>query len=454
MRDVKFERELKDLLYYVLQYGIDRSTFSNSVPDSNKEEMIAFVSKVHKGFMLAQKNVIADLTTVLNEKKIAKHQLKIANFERNKDAKREYQNLIGKLNFQEYVFRKIIDSIAFILLNHELSDARRLYCGEEPIDITDSNLLSCVNYSREAYENNPMTFALISDLSSFIQAGDILQIEFGKRLSVIELKEGSTNEKVISTIKFYEKTKCERFLGLTLAQEKPKFKEQLFRTVKQIYKDQSIVNVLNSGHGTDAFTGLNVDVLEGDIKLKTFCNVVRELLEKARTKGYAISVIDNCLPIGVYYNNQFPRGMFECWMKSIKVEFPIYNLLQSLLDPTAYSLFLLDLPQNLIVDIVLGKVSILMSIDVKQWLNPLEEKGYKIEWISEGKMKSLYKTQNNRIFPIKVGEKCVVLEKDGIRIPPQSGMLARMFTMFSTPSSMRRYIEAIFKEEQSKHPHK
>lgn len=450
MKDVKFERELKNLIYYVLQYGIHRSTIKADMPNPSYDEMVAFVTNVHKGFMLAQESVVRNLTEVLQQKKKAKQQLKIDNRERNTAAKKADQDLLNKLKYQEYVFRKVIDSIAFILLRYELSDARRLYCGEEPIDITDSNLQSCIEYSQDIYQKDPMTFALISDLSSFIQAGDILQYRYGEKVSVIELKEGVVNEKVLETMRFYEQTKCDMFLNLTLEQEGPGFERQLSRTVKQIHKDRSIVDVMNTGRGTDMFTGLNVNVIQGNGEIQTFTEIVKELLKDARAKGYATSVIEGCLPIGVYYNAKFPKEIFSDWMRLIKIDFPIIDLRQSILDPTAYPIFLLGIPQSSLVDIVLGRVSILMSIDIDSWLLPLKQGGYKIDYIPRSKLQSICRSSLKNIHPIMLEGKCVTVEKNGSKQFLQKGLLARMFTMFSTPSSMRKYIVEMFKQDQPK----
>lgn len=450
MKDVKFERELKNLIYYVLQYGIHRSTIKADMPNPNYDEMVAFVTNVHKGFMLAQESVVRNLTEVLQQKKKAKQQLKIDSRERNTVAKKADQNLLNKLEYQEYVFRKVIDSIAFILLRYELSDARRLYCGEQPIDITDSNLQSCIKYSQEIFQKDPMTFALISDLSSFIQAGDILQYRYGEEVSVLELKEGVVNEKVLETMRFYEQTKCDMFLTLTLEQEGPRFERQLLRTAKQFQKEQSIVDVINTGRGTDMFTGLNVNVIQDNMEFETFTETVKELLKDARAKGYAISIIDGCLPIGVYYNAKFPKEIFAYWMKVSKINAPIIDLRQSILDPTAYPIFLLGIPQSSLVDIVLGRVSILMSIDIDCWLLPLKQDGYKIDYIPKSKLQSTFKSSLKNIHPIMSEGKCVTVEKNGIKQFLQKGLLARMFTMLSTPSSMRKYIVEMFKQDQPK----
>ncbi len=48
------------------------------------------------------------------------------------------------------------------------------YTTDELIDITDSNLDSELYYIDEYVKENPEGFVLISDLTSFIQVGDIV----------------------------------------------------------------------------------------------------------------------------------------------------------------------------------------------------------------------------------------------------------------------------------------
>lgn len=439
MKDVKFERELKLLLNYIREYGIQHSTITKKdIPGSDGHDK--FVTNVHKGYMFAQRNVLSNLTKVLNEKKLIKEKLKDANRAKDKTAKEECLSTLEKLKFQELAFRKIIDSIAWTLLGFEMSAVRRLYGGEELIDITDSNIESCVKYSEDIFSKNPLEFALISDLTSFVQAGDILHYEYGKRLSIVELKSGKTNEKVFNVLDFYQKTKCDNYLYTTLEKEGDKFRKQLTRTVKQIATETAVVDTLKTGQGTDRLTGLNVNIIQEQLELDTFTDNVLDLIEKARGKGYAISVIEDCLPIGVYFNDKFPNIAFVEWMKIMKNEIPIYDIRQSLLDPVAFPLFLQPFSQNTIIDIVLGNISILMSIDINAWLAPLEKEGYKIKWLSEKETRKFNANIKGKHIPLSINGKSIMVEKDDFSFTIQGGLFVRMFTSFNTPSAMRKYL--------------
>lgn len=445
MKEVKFKRELNLLLNYIREYGIQHSTITKKdIPGSDAHN--TFVANVHKGYMLAQKSVLDNLTKVLKEKKLFKEKLKDANRAKDKEIKEECLSILEKLKFQELAFRKIMDSIAWTLLGFDMSDVRRLYGGEELIDITDSNIESCIQYSEDVFSRNPLEFALISDLTSFVQAGDILHYEYGKQLSIVELKSGKTNEKVFNVLDFYQKSKCENYLHMMLEKEGDKFRKQIVRTVKQIATETAVVDTLKTGHGTDRLTGLNVNIIQKQLELDTFTDIVLELVEKARGKGYAINVIENCLPIGVYFNDKFPKIVFLEWMKVMSNETPVYDLRQSLLDPVAFPLFLQPFSQNAIIDIVMGKISILMSIDVDKWLAPLEGEGYIVKWLSEKETRKFNANIKGKVSPLSINGKALVVEKENVSFTIQGGLFVRMFTSFNTPSAMRKYLTETYKE--------
>lgn len=448
MKDVKFERELKLLLCYIREYGIQHSNISIKEPYESDIHN-RFVANVHKGFMFAQRNVIDNLIIILKEQKQIKAQIKEANKVKDKSTKEECCILLKKLKFQEYVFRKIMDSIAWIILGFEVSDIRRLYGGEELIDITDSNIESCIAFSENIFSNNPMAFALISDLTSFVQTGDILLFEYGKKLEVVELKSGDTNAKVLDLLDFYIKNQCDYFLDKTFQKEGHKFEKQFMRTVKQLATESEVVNTLKTGQGIDRLTGLNVDIVQEHIELDTFTDVVLQLIETARKKGYAICVIENCLHIGVYFNNKFPSTIFYEWMENRKIETPIYDLSKSIWQPLAFPIFLQPFSENTILDILNRNITILMTIDINVWLAPLKKDGYQIKWLSE-KQTRKNNAKIKGIKPFSIKGKSISIEKDDYGMILQGGIFGRMFTLFNTPSAMRKYIIELHKKVAEK----
>jgi len=163
----EFERELKSLIYYIREYGIQHADIKLNDIETNSEIQHQFVSSVHKGFSLAQQSVISCLTKILLEQKLVKANIKKSNVEKSKNEKAILNERLQQLKYQEHVLRRIVDSIAWQILQYDLTSIRRLYHGHALIDITDSNIDSCIRASKNIANENPLHFALINDISSF-----------------------------------------------------------------------------------------------------------------------------------------------------------------------------------------------------------------------------------------------------------------------------------------------
>ena len=100
--------------------------------------------------------------------------------------------LIEKIGFstrlsvsEELLYRSIADSIAWQFLGGQLCHARRLFKGQRQPDLKQSNFSSVVAAANSILQTDRDAMPLISDLTSFVQVGDILSMVPGKGLSVI-----------------------------------------------------------------------------------------------------------------------------------------------------------------------------------------------------------------------------------------------------------------------------
>ena len=114
----------------------------------------------------------------------------------------------GKLDFpKELLLRGIADAIAWQLLGHQLAHARRFFKSTAQPDLYNSNFESVVCAAQETLKDKPDAVSLISDLTSFIQVGDLLVYEPEKGLTIAEVKEGSMNAKIGDFMKFYTESR-------------------------------------------------------------------------------------------------------------------------------------------------------------------------------------------------------------------------------------------------------
>lgn len=318
MNDTKFSRELKSLIWYVRGYGIQHISFDiNSINGFTKEneKIEEFLTQVHRGFYLAQDRVTYLLKKVLLEQKELKKTISQVRCRHEKDKEQEIKQSLNNVKYQERVLRKVMDSIAGQIFNYDLTTLRRLYYGQELIDITDSNLNSEISFIKNYVRDNSYVFALISDLTSFIQIGDIITLSKNKGIEILELKEGTINEKISEVIDEAVKVQCPKYLQLRLETENESFIKHFERNVNQIFRAHKVIETISKGYGTDLNTGQKIRIIQDEIELDTFTDTVNKLSEDCNKKGYSISVIEGCLLIGVYDVGKFPSCAFDAWAK-------------------------------------------------------------------------------------------------------------------------------------------
>lgn len=443
MNDNKFTRELKPLIYYVREYGIRRIDFDisdKSLAFKDSEKADAFYYHCHQGFFAAQDRVICLLRKLLLEQKRLKTALKDARRERYKEEENKIDLAIQKARFQEQVLRKLMDAIAWQLFNYDLSTMRRLYCGEPAVDITNSNLdseLSFIKYYKEAH---PSGFSLISDLTSFIQIGDVVTIDKDTGVCIAELKEGRVNKQVFGIIEEVSKTQCANHLSRELEDKDENFLKQFKRVVRQMGRTNQVFETITTGHGTDLYSGQEVRIVQGEFSQSTYFDTLHDLAKNCHKKGYAISVVEECLLIGVYDTQKFPSHAFDAWSNMLKIKTPIYDMRASFFDPLSFPIFLHSFSVPFILDLILGRKVIKMCIDFEKWLTTFEKDGCKINWLSKKQTSKINATMKGESRIFDINGQGVEIERDGMKQVIGRGIFSRLYTSFLTPSSIKNLL--------------
>ena len=454
MNSQKFERELKKLIYYVREYGIQHLSFHPSELSHIRDDITIaeeFTTQVHKGFYFAQERVIDLLKKVINEQKKAKCDIAEARRNRDKSAERALLAKRDTAHYQECILRRVIDAIVWTLCGFELSTIRRLYMDQEPIDITDSNLNSELSFLESYKQAHPAGFALISDLSMIVQVGDIITKDLSEGTGIIELKEGRVNERIFEILHEYGENHCDHYLASVLSEEGKKVSEQFFRSVKQMHKDMLAVNIINEGQGEDPQSGKQVTVVESTLELATFNPVFLDVIKQAAIKGSACQTIQGCLTIAVYnvshpmaFSDQPSDAPLERPLKSNKkceedTTIRSMDLRQTLIDPTTRPLFLCPLPESYIVDIAMERTIVKFYFNVPLWLQMFEEQGFTVRMLGKKETARMKQQAKHGTQILEVNGQAVEIQKGAYKSLLGEGLLARMFTCLNTPLSMVDY---------------
>jgi len=444
MLDSNFQKEIKSILFFALEYGMRHVDMKSWGHKPN-----AFIVKVHEGYMKAQKLIIQNLLILGKEKKRVKVRLKEFRKIRDQESISKLENNIRKIEYKEIILRKIADSIAWTLLKHDSTKVKRLYLNNPQIEIYNSNLSHELQIIEDLFETDKLNFALLTDITSFIQIADLLIMDNEtKMVGFAELKEGKINQDISNTISHFLETQCDFALYQQLKDKDEKYFKQMDRVLKQTKKTIEVVNTINTGKGKDLATGLNVLIPDEVFEPSFYESILKHMLEEVQKKNYSLRTIDNCLIVGVYNSKNAPLHLgFNGWKKTCGIDFPTVDIRVFLQDPTARPLFLCNFSIDDKIKILNGEKHILMALDFNKWLEMLKEAGVKVELLSRKETERLNKVPDIQ-KPFEYQGKAIQIEYDGIKEILGGGIFEKMFNQFFRPTSIIDFIR--FKEKMIK----
>jgi hypothetical protein len=443
MFDNKFIKEVKTILYMITSYGIDRTkTEKIFLKGEVIRDFDHFITQVHIGFMMAQKNILFNLQKLSKDKKNIKEKIKASNMDI--DNRNKLKEQVKLLELKENIMKKLADSIAWKLLDYDYTSIRRLYHDQNQMDIGNSNILHDITTINAIFEENKRKFPLITDITSFMQTGDILLKDTSKgngSISIIELKEGKVNEKIEEILMNYTNNHCDYYLHNELKSKDEKFAKQFSRYIKQQKSMINVINTINSGEGIDQSTGLNVKISKDIFTVNSYEKDILDMLEEVNKKNYSTRVIDDCLLIGVYNNTKLNMQFaFKGWVDILKIDFPIINLFSSINIPLAYPLFIHSFSLEDKIKLIDGKKTVLMCLDINMWLEKMREKGISYRYLTTketGRINSV----NKNIKAFVLNDKAIEFDYKGNKTLLYDGLFGRMFYELINPSSIIDFLK-------------
>jgi len=438
MFDNVFIKEVKTILYMITSYGIDRTKTEKKF---SKGEVIKdfdhFIIQVHIGFMMAQKNILFNLQRLSKDKKNLKKIIKASNMDI--DNRNKLKEKVKILELKESIMKKLADSIAWQLLDHDYTSIRRLYHDQNQMDIENSNISHDIATIDAIFNEDKRRFPLITDITSFIQTGDVLLKDTSKgngSISIIELKEGKVNEKIEEIITNYKENLCDYYLHNELKTKDEKFFKQFSRYIKQQQTMISVINTINTGEGIDHSTGLNVKISEDIFEVNSYEKDILDMMEEVNKKNSSIRVIDDCLLIGVYNNTKINiQAAFKVWVDALKIDFPIINIINSINTPLAYPMFILPFSLEDKIKLIDGKKTVLMCLDINKWLDKISEKDISYRYLTTketGRINSV----NKNIKAFVLNDKAIEFDYKGTKTLLYDGLFGRMFYELIRPLSI------------------
>ncbi|EDM38891.1 hypothetical protein PBAL39_22500 [Pedobacter sp. BAL39] len=438
----EFEKEVVELTDLILAYGMNKTTDTKgktyeefqALIQKNKE---TFITNVHEGFKLAQTKIVNMLLGFETEKDQLQAEITPLNRKKEKTRVDEIESLLDLIHHKEAVLRHLIDTIVWQQIKGQLYIARRLYQGVKGEKrLLKSNIESVISAANEL-NKDPLAFALITDLSAYIQVGDILMTDGKDALHFIEVKQGRKNHEIIQVMDDVLKSdKSMEEIFKDIKHDK-KTIQQLDRNMKQFSGMFSLMEILNTDKGTDPSSGKPVKIITPKEETPYFHDRLHGLYAQLQARNmWAYDVIERCLHIALY-EGPF-RRLGPLLLKSmgdqhggnyIIVDF--LSIIKSLHKP----LFFLPFPRVFLFDIIFGRVKLFFMLEIEKYLKLFEAFEMQAEWLSKKEtMKVVEGEKDHGVFIYQ--NRAIRIKHKGTNLESivSTGLFGKMFFEHILPS--------------------
>lgn len=402
-----FEKEVTDITDLVCEYGLKTTFGSGYVSEDKIREELKnnkeiFISNCHTGFKMAQEKILTLLLEIQDKVIDNKANLKKYREEKKLTELGYIKTEISRLHFKESVLRHIMDSIVWQIIRGQLYISRRLYKEVEGDKILKHSNIGSVVGVAKSINQKPGDVAIITDLTSYIQTGDLLCI-IGNKVVIGEVKEGNRNLEILEVLEEVVKGDAPTSEILEKYPLNDKSLKQLNRQLKQHESMQNLANLINNDEGVDLQTGKPIKIITPHEDTPRYIQELAKLREQLKKNNlFAYLVIDNCLHIGMY------KGPFRFMGRNILqnlgkhytenyIEIDLLGVIEALNKP----IFFLPFEKEFIFDILFGRVKILFLLDLDSYLNLYKAYGFKAEFASRKETMKAIESGSKGLFMIK-----------------------------------------------------
>jgi hypothetical protein len=349
--------------------------------------------------------------------------------------------------------------------------------------IDPSVLDRTVQIAVDRNRDDRMKFNLVSDLSTVVQIGDLIEIDLrsGGEWKAIELKEGKMNE-VLSGLIDQETVKGDvvEIVKNTLGQKATKQAERMKRQVRRV---RELERIVETDRGLDPLTEVETLMTPDTVTLDNYYSELKKVYEHATQKGVAALELNGCLRIfaitkektkgleglGVgaaghqffhMANRERSCAFFsesgtaakadeERMLRAVPyfVDIPQYNFNVPMADP------IFNWPdREMVFDLVMGRMRVFVQFDCEAFFRFASTRDIKIRWLT-GKEAEEIKQFSMRLPGT---DKWGILAElpDGDRQTLLAGFLARPYANCTTPHQLIEMIKGWPKQIAMNNPMK
>ena len=267
------------------------------------------------------------------------------------------------LKLEIRVLRRTADALIWGMLNNEHSSVRRLPISRDTDNLSRDSIIDSL-IAADELNKDPHRLAVVSDMSTFVHVGDLVTFSLQHGFQLVEVKSGTKNMELYEAAEFAFTHGCPKFEKQFLDNMSPNDIQQFKRIKNQMIRAGNALEAIHTGEGYDNLMKTPVSIEERNYRPKFFnMNIVKLAEEVKAGKKWAIDIIDECVYIGVYPESDLGFIGFNTWIDGTEFKGRVTNINDSFFDPLSRPFLNLNLPTDLLMDIMAGKLLIVMCFD-------------------------------------------------------------------------------------------
>jgi hypothetical protein len=192
-----------------------------------------------------------------------------------------------------------MDSILYHVVGAKTWVIRRFLREYKIRRVDPESLRRTVEYAAELNRQDRMSFNLVADLTTVVQIGDLLSIEFPARgrlkWAIVELKAGKVNEILSGIIEESGGSLSavdRELIGTTLGDHAV---AQAQRMIRQRSRMAELTRILTTDRGIDLGTNREIFLTPDHVELESCSDAIEAAYTSAKLEGVGGAVVDGCL---------------------------------------------------------------------------------------------------------------------------------------------------------------
>lgn len=423
-----FSKNVDELIKLIHEFGLTKAGLGNP---EDSAYFSSFVAAVHEGWDLAQGAIFSGLASIESARKLAKNSPGASTTTRE-----EVDRARAQLRFQEGTLRKLADSIAWQILSREPWAARRISDDEEAPTLCSKSAREVLRYTREHNKANPHAFALLTDLTSFVRAGDWLLVDRsdgGLNWRIAELKSGKLNHELLPLAQHGALSGCPHLVEGVRATRGDGIADQLGRMIRQIERLSRTEHLLRTDEGVD-FRGDSVRLSKAVLQMASFRRELAESIRQSAERGWAIGGVDECVYFGAYRRQMRYGRAFETWMSMAGFEGLTVDLRQCVFAPLSRSFFVDPVVSVFCAEILRGDIVVMLHLVIDRFIDLLSQYSLNPKWLTPKQSRRARKEAPGQLFIWKGS--ALELSYGGSQMLVGNASLFRMLFDFERPSAV------------------